>query len=327
MSLARPFRRRQVLPLFGAGALALLGACRPALPDPLRLGVHVWPGYEMFHLAREQGRLSPRAVHLVEMPSASASMRALAMSSLEAAGLTLDEVLTARAHGVPLQVAGVLDVSLGADVVLARPGIETVTALAGRRIGVEASATGAVMLDAMLARYGMRTSDLKVERIPFDQHEAAWRAGRVDALVTFEPVRGRLLAGGARLLFSSAEVPGRIVDVLAVREDALPASGPALRQALAGHFWALEAMQQAPRAQVPALAARLGLTPAEAEASYAELDMPGLPDNQAWLRPGGRLQASAERLREVMMAAGLLREAVDLDRLGTADWLPEGVPS
>jgi ABC-type nitrate/sulfonate/bicarbonate transport system substrate-binding protein len=35
-------------------------------------------------------------------------------------------------------------------------------------------------------------------------------AGVVDALVTFEPHRARLLAGGARLLFDSSQIPGEI---------------------------------------------------------------------------------------------------------------------
>lgn len=309
------------------GLLALLAsasACRQAPRGALRLGSHTWPGYELLFLARELGHWSDGAVHLVEMPSASSSLRGLGTQSLDAAGLTLDEVLSARARGLDLRVVAVLDVSVGADVVLARTGLGSVSALKGRRVGVESSAVGAVMLDAMLSRSGMRVSDVQIVPLAADQHEVAWREERVDALVTYDPMAGRLLAGGAQPLFSSAEVPGYIVDVLAVRAEVLAERAAQIRAALVGHFGALAALREAPRRHLGFLASRLGLSPAELEASLGRLELPGVADNQAWLRPGGRLRDSAERLRQVMVRAGLLPSAPSLDPLGSADFLPVG---
>lgn len=314
--------RRTLLGSLLAGTTAGLWACQGEPVMPLRLGAHPWPGYELFFLARTQGRLDADQVRLVEMPSASASLRGLAAGSLEAAALTLDEVLSAVGRGLGLRVVAVLDVSLGADVVLARPGIGAVTDLPGRRIGVEATATGAVMLDAMLARHGLRKEDVQIVPMAADQHERAWREGRVDALVTFEPISSHLLADGARQLFSSAEVPGRIVDVLAVRGDVLATRGDALRQALAGHFQALESLRTQPAQVLPLLAPRLGQPPNEVAKAFAGLQMPGVADNLAWLRDGGQLEESAARLRGVMLAAGLLTQAVELQGLATDAYLP-----
>lgn len=318
------FPRRRVCLAAALAALAPLSACRSGPRGPLRLGCHPWPGYELFFLARDEGDWPADAVHLVEMPSASSSLRGLGTQSLDAAGLTLDEVLTARARGMDLHVVAVLDVSVGADVVLARVGLGSVPALAGRRVGVESSAVGAVMLEAMLSRSGMRTSDIQVVPLAADQHEAAWRDGQIDALVTYDPMAGRLLAEGARPLFSSAEVPGYIVDVLAVRAEVLVPRAAQIRAALAAHFGALAALRQSPQRLLEPLARRLGLSPAELQASLARLELPGVADNQAWLRPGGRLQDSADRLRQVMVRAGLVPTAPGLESLGSADFLPAG---
>lgn len=307
------------------GPLGLL-ACHLPPASPLRVGAHPWPGYELLYLARARQWLPADQVRLIEVPSASASLRGLATRSLEAACLTLDEVLLAAARGIELRVVAVLDVSMGADAVLGQPGIGSVAALVGKRIGVEPGATGAVMLDAMLNRHGLRPSDLQVEPIAFDEHEAAWRARRVDAIVTFEPVKSRLLRAGAQVLFSSAEVPGRIVDVLAVRADVLPTHGPALRRLLAGHFQARAAFRADPAGCAPLLADRLELAPAAVAAAYAELELPGVADNRVWLAGPRRLPESAARLREVMMAAGLLHEAVDVEPLATPDFLPADEP-
>lgn len=318
------FPRRRVCLAAALAALAPLSACRSGPRGPLRLGCHPWPGYELFFLARDLGDWPADAVHLVEMPSASSSLRGLGTQSLHAAGLTLDEVLSARARGMDLRVVGVLDVSMGADVVLARSHLGSVAALAGQRVGVEASAVGAVMLDAMLSRHGMRVSDVRIVPLDVDQHEAAWRERRIDALVTYDPTAGRLLAEGARPLFSSAEVPGSIVDVLAVQADVLEPRATQIRAALRAHFGALAALRQTPQQHLPLIARRLGISAGELEASLARLELPGVADNHAWLRPGGRLQDSADRLRQVMVRAGLLANPPGLELLGSADFLPAG---
>ncbi|MBN8488919.1 MAG: ABC transporter substrate-binding protein [Burkholderiales bacterium] len=323
---AQPAHPRRRLCLGGAVAsLLALAGCRGGVRGPLRLGCHPWPGYELFFLARDEGHGPMDAVHLVDMPSASASLRGLSTQSLDAAGLTLDEVLSARARGMDLRVVGVLDVSMGADVVLARPGLGSVAVLAGRRVGVESSAVGAVMLDAMLSLHGMRVGDVQVVSLAVDQHEAAWREGHVDALVTYDPVSGRLQAEGAVALFSSAEVPGRIVDVLAVRGDVLGERAAQVRAALSAHFATLAVLRQAPQRLLPAMAARLGVSPAELAASLTRLELPGVAENQAWLRPGGRLQDTAGRLGQVMVRAGLLPGAPVLDGLGSGEYLPDEV--
>ncbi len=316
--------RRDLLKTALVIGLPVVQGCGGPPPEVLRIGAHPWPGYEMLYLARARGLLPSRLVRLIETPSASASLRGLATGTLEAAGLTLDEVLTARARGLPLRVVAVLDVSMGADVVLARPDIGRPEQLRGRRVGVEATATGAVMLDALLARHGIKAGDLRIVPVPVDEHEAAWRQGRVDAVVTYEPVKSRLTALGARVLFSSAEVPGLIVDVLAVRESAESSHAPALRQALAAHFAALALWRRDRVSQAPLLAPRLGLPPEAVPAAFAELELPGVAANRDWLGPPGRLLEAARRLREIMMRAGLLREAVDVDTLASAQFLPEG---
>ncbi|WP_254517510.1 ABC transporter substrate-binding protein, partial [Salmonella enterica] len=74
---------------------------------------------------------------------------------LEAAALTLDEVLLGRNQGLDLRVILVLDISTGADVVVAAPHVHSLADLKGRRIGFEEGATGALMMNAVLAAAGL----------------------------------------------------------------------------------------------------------------------------------------------------------------------------
>jgi NitT/TauT family transport system substrate-binding protein len=187
------------------------------------------------------------------------------------------------------------------------------------------------MLDAALARAGLQPADVRQVPIAFSNHGEALRTGRVDAVVTFEPVRSQLLASGARLLFSSAEVPGLIVDVLAVRPDRLPGQDDALRALVAGSLRARDALLRDGSALADRLAQRLRLPPAAVAGALAQLDLPDLAANRSWLDgPAPALLASATHLQAVMQRAALLpadaRPLADGDgrtRLADPGFLPD----
>lgn len=307
-------RRRALQQLAWPALAALAGpGCAPPQAAPLRIGTHPWLGYELMHLARQRQYLVGDAVRLVEIPHASASLRALSAGTLEGAGLTLDEVLSARARGLPLRVVAVIDVSHGADMLIAAPDITSLGALRGRRIGVEQSATGALMLDAALTKAGLAAADVRLVPLAFNEHFKAMSDHRVDAVVSFDPVCSALLRLGARRLFSSAEVPGLIVDVLAVRAEAVDSHGPALRDLVAALFRARSDWLGAPAAMAPLLAPRLRLPPVDVVRAFEGVQLPDLAANLAWLDgPAPALVQTARQAAAVMQRAGLLVADADL---------------
>jgi NitT/TauT family transport system substrate-binding protein len=153
--------------------MAMTGCSRS---QPLRLGIHPWIGYETLYIAREFGWLSPDVV-LHEGKIAGDSLVALKQGAVDAAALTLDEVMTARAAGVSLVVVLVFDVSAGADVVLARSDIGELKDIVGRRIGVEPSAVGEIMLARVLEAAGLEQKSVAKIDLPPDRQLEAWRQG------------------------------------------------------------------------------------------------------------------------------------------------------
>ncbi len=288
-----------------------LSACG-SRTGPLNLGAQVFPGYELLFLARELGYLPEQQVRLVEMPSASASLRALTSGSLQAACLTLDEVLAARDRGLALSAVLVLDQSLGADALVARPGLDTLQALKGRSIGVENSAVGAVMLDAALQKAGLVPADVNIVALSVDAHEAAFTAGRVEALVTYEPTLNRLLAAGAVPLFTSREIPGRVMDVLAVRTPFIESHPGAVAAAVQAQLRARDAFVGAPQQFAARMAPRLGVGAAGVADAFRLLDLPDRARNRAWFAaPDGELLQWARQLHAVMKRAGLVQHAFE----------------
>lgn len=305
-----PVQRRTLLACAGA---SLLGACSPPQP-PLRVGTIVFPGYELVFLARSMGWLKPELVRLIELQNSSDSVRALAAGKLEAAMLTMDEMMSARAGGVDLRAVLVLDTSEGADQVLARPGISLAT-LAGRRIAAEDNSVGALMIASLLEAAGLRADQVIKVSITQARAADAFQKGLADVVVTAEPWISQIRAQGGRTIFDSRAVPDRIVDVLAVREDALRTHGDALHHLVAMQFKALRLLRDHPEEAAPHLAPRLQVAPDKVVASFDGLKLPGAAQNQAMLRAGGSLALSLPRLQSILLDAKLLSKPVDTGTL------------
>jgi NitT/TauT family transport system substrate-binding protein len=317
------WHRRRLLQAAALLPAGLLLGCGPQPEPTLRVASNVWPGYEFLYAARDSGLLDGAAVKLVELLSATDVLQALSADALEGGALTLDEVLSARAGGIDLRVVAVLDISAGADALLARPDIEKLVDLRGRRIALEQTAVGALLLDAALREAGLEPADVRLLYRTSDQLRAAYEGGEADAVVTFEPVRSQLLATGARSLFDSRAIHGRIVDVLAMRPRALEQSPRAVRALVAGHFEMVARFRREPDTLAPQLAGRLGMSASEAVAAYTGLELPDVAGNRALLE--GRspvLEQSAAELGRVMLQARLLPMMPSLDGLADARWLP-----
>lgn len=307
-----------------AGSLLGVSACARQRPA-LRFGKHPWPGYAFVAVAADLGELDASKVNVVQTPSASASLRALESGTLDAAGLTLDEVLSAREEGLALSVVTIVDVSAGADVVLSRDKLESLADLRGKRIGVEKSAVGAIMLDALLRSADLTLADIVTVNASIDEHETQLAQNRMDAVITYEPVSSRLLQSGMTQIFSSAQIPGTIVDVIAVRTPVLKDNPEAVAALVRGYFAGLEAWQNTPQRAAASLSRELALAEEQLEAAYAGLLLPSLVENRKWLQGSSpRLAESALKLGEVMKGAQLLSRTPTLEGLVEGDFLPVG---
>lgn len=318
-----PPPRRQFLYASGASALLpWLGACGDSA-SPLVVAAHVWPGYELMFLARRESWIPPK-VKFLETASATQSMQALREGKCQGAALTLDEVLRLRAEGMALVIVLVFDESSGADVILAKPEIATIKDIEGRRVGIENSAVGALMLTSALENAGVSPEMVELAPLTIDQHEKAWRDGAVDVLVTYEPATGRLLELDAHVLFDSRQLPGMILDVLAFHPEALKSHPQTIKALIAGHFRALTHMKRNPVDASYRMAGRLGVSGPKVGDAFRGLTMPDASANRHFL--GGdspRLLAATHMLSSIMASRKLLSAPPNLDHLTSPDYLPD----
>jgi len=79
-------------------------------------------------------------VQLVEYPSASEVLRAFRNQAIDGMVISMDELFGLVAEGLQPRVILVVDVSHGADAVVARPGVLSMKDLKGKRVAVESGA-------------------------------------------------------------------------------------------------------------------------------------------------------------------------------------------
>jgi NitT/TauT family transport system substrate-binding protein len=307
--------RRVVTVLIITAILALLVDC--ARPTPLlRVGTNIWPGYAPLCLAQQLDYYRQQNIRIVEFGSATEVLRAFRNGVIEVAALTLDEALLLAQNHLDPRVILVMDVSLGADVVLGQAEFRRLEDLRGKRVGVENTAVGAYLLARALQTAGMRAENVTLVPLPEDEHERAFVERRVDAIVTFEPTRTRLLARQANLLFDSSNIPGEIMDVLVVRAANSERYAPALAHLLHGWFAALDVIAQRPAQAAVPLGTFLSLTPTQALQSFAGLQLLTADENRSYLTaPATQFASVTQRLVQVMRDARVLTDSIDVARL------------
>lgn len=307
--------RRMALLLWLVASVALCGCMRDA-EAPLRIGTNVWIGSEPLYLARDLGRLHPKTVQLVEYPSASEVLRAFRNQAIDGMVISLDELFGLAADGLQPRIILAADISHGADVVVGRAGMKTMQDLKGKRVAVESGALGAYVLSRALALGGMHASDVTIVHMESNEQPKAFEKGEVDAAVTFDPYRSQLLRAGATTLFDSTQIPGEIVDLIAVRASALVKQPKAIQTLLSGWFSAIDYLKREPLDAARRMGVRQQTSGEQFLEALKGLHIPSREENMKLLggtAPG--LAVNANRLMDLMIESKLLQSRVKVEEI------------
>lgn len=290
-----------VAALPSAAAVALCFAfagCRQP-EQPLRIALNAWPGYAPIFLAQEKGffRDAGVDVKLIEFGALADARRSFETGKVDGLATTIVEVLMARdASTRDLRIVRVLDFSNGGDIVVARKSARSMRDLRGARIGVELSSLGVYLLARAMEKEGMALSEAVL--VSKDQRSMAegLLQGQLDAVVTYPPESSMLLAKpDFHAVFTSRDIPGEIVDVIAFSSGVLHKRPGQVAAFLAAVDRAFAYMRDEPGDALRALAPRLALPP-EALKSVLESEItlvePG--EQAAYLGEGGKLRPTIE---------------------------------
>jgi len=148
------------------------------------------------------------------------SLTALSTGNLSANSQTLNDTLISVSGGSKQTIVLVNDNSTGNDQIIAAPGIDSVAALKGRTIAVEAGTVDHFLILLALQKAGLSGSDVTIKALPTADAAAAFKSGSVDAVGAFAPFTTTALErGGSKAIASSKDFPGAIPDHLVFGAD------------------------------------------------------------------------------------------------------------
>lgn len=304
----------------------VLAACQPPAPPVMRIGTNVWPGYEPLYLARDLAVFHEPAVQLVEYRSASQVISGFQKGVIDFAAVTLDEAVRMAASGEAIEVIWIFDFSDGADQLLARADIGSVTELKGKRIGVEESALGAFVLQRIMELHQLKPADITVVPLGVSEHAQAMAQGKVDAVITFEPEKSEVTKLGAHTLFSSKQIPGEIVDVLIARKgEHRGFTDQDVIRMLYSYEQALNRVKKDIGAHLPLLNRRLKLSDTELALTFAEMNIPGRDEQLQFFHNKPHVEQLINHYQQALKARGLIEKPCQCNDLLNSHYL-EALP-
>lgn len=243
-----------------------LASVSASAAQPLNIGYSDWPGWVAWQVAIDKGWFKEAGVAVnFEWFDYSASMDAFAAGKIDAVTMTNGDALVTGSGGAKSIMIMLTDYSNGNDMIVAKPGIKSLQDLKGKKVSVELGFVEHLLLLNGLKKAGMKESDITLVNAKTNEMPQMLSSADISAIGAWQPVSGQAMQAvpGSKPIYTSADEPGLIYDVLAVN----PASVSAHRaewQKVVKVWDRVVAYINDPKTQADAvkiMAARVGIAP------------------------------------------------------------------
>jgi NitT/TauT family transport system substrate-binding protein len=231
-------------------ALALAGAMTttPALADDtIDCIFPFWFGFAPVFVAQEEGYFEAEGLTVTTAFDNDRAnvLPAMANGSIDCTMRTIGESMSRpRQADTTGTVIGTIDISVGADGVVASGDIQSVEDLIGKTMAGEINHPGTTLVQHALAQKGKSIKDVNLQLIATDDSVAVFEDPDVAAVATWEPMMGLIVKNsnreGAHLLLTSADYEGLITDVIIVRTEDLQENPGKYAKFLRGIYRAID---------------------------------------------------------------------------------------
>lgn len=259
---------KYTLKVLAAMIVSALMITKAHAAEPLKIGYSDWPGWVAWEIAIEKDMFAEAGVDVkFEWFDYVASMDAFAASQLDAVTMTNGDALVTGATGAQSVMILINDFSNGNDMVVAAPGIDSIKDLKGKKVGVEIGFVGHLLLLNGLEKAGLTESDVELVNVPTNETPQVLASGDVDAIVAWQPNSGQALklVPGSKRIYSSADEPGLIYDVLAVSPSSVASRKDDWMKVLKVWYQAVAYLKDPATREdaIKIMAARVGIDPQE----------------------------------------------------------------
>ena len=195
--------------------LTLLGliSAIAAQGETLKVAYSDWPGYTVLEVAKQKGWFKEAGID-VELSwfDYLPSLDAFSAGKVDAVTAVATDALVNGANGAKSKIIALLDYSDGSDMIVGKPGINSIKDLKGQKVGIELTLVEHLLLMKALEVNGMKQSDVELVNTPTNETPQTLGSGKVAAIGAWYPSSGQALkqVAGSKKLFTSSEAKGLI---------------------------------------------------------------------------------------------------------------------
>lgn len=309
------------LSLVFALALGAATAALPANAAPIKLGYSDWPGWVAWQVGIEKGWLKQAGVDVsFQWFDYGASMEAFAAGKIDGVTVTNGDALVTGSGGAKSVMVLLTDYSNGNDMIVGKPGIKSIADLKGKKVGIEVGFVEHLLLLKGLEASKMTEKDVKLVNTKTNETPQVLASGQVDAIGAWQPNSGMAMKSlpGSRPIYTSAQVPGLIYDVLTV-SPASYAANKASYIKMAKVWDRIVKYINDPKTQddaVKIMAKRVGLTPAQYKPLLKGTHLIDLAEARKIYKPGtglGSLYGSTKIADDFNVKYGVYKKAENIN--------------
>lgn len=301
----------------------LLNACN-GVPSqslkPLRVGITSWAGFDIILYAQPTEILKERGleVEFVRFENQQDSSRAVIRGDLDAAFASFWDVNQVDpGKGKPV-VLLTTNISAGSDGIVAKPEIQSVNDLRGKRVGAKLGTVNhLILLEALKAN---KIPPAEVQILDYSNNVAAEKitTGEIDAAVLWEPMLSETAqAIQGNIIHTTKQLDSLVIDVLMSSSSTAKAKKAELTQFLLAWFDVMHAVETQPKLVFDTVGEQLGQSGDSFASDYAGLRKGNITLNQRMFQTNGRLSSAKTQIIQLLQAdlrhGRVIRQDVEMD--------------
>lgn len=291
--------------------LGVLGGAQ-AQETKVSIAISGWTGFAPLVLAKEAGIYKKHGldVSIRKIPQKDRHL-AIASGDVQCAATTVETWIVWNMNGVPTTQLFKMDQGMGADGIVAKPGIEKVADLKGKTVGVSAPGTNPhFTLSWVLKKNGLTLKDVKTVTLEPAQAANAFIAGNsgLDAAVTYEPYLSqvRLKPDAGKLIADSLQYP-MVFDTFGCTPKFIKENPAAAKALTESYFGALDMIEKDKAKAFSIMGADVKQTAEQFEKSQSKIRWADREANLKFFN--GEIQAFNKEAAVLLQEIGVIKTA------------------
>jgi NitT/TauT family transport system substrate-binding protein len=289
---------------------------------PLRVGFSEWWGDYTLLVAQEEGKFQQYGVQVepVYYENFSDYVADLAAGQMDVAILGMGDSISVN-HISPINVVAISDDG-GADAIIARPEINSIQDLKGKKVGVLVSTQYELMVTEMLRSANMGAADVTIVEVDPEDAASALRDNKVQAVYSWEPYLSEAIADGNKRIYPTENIR-LFPDVMVFRRSIVEQRPAEVSAFLRAWFWAVEYRLQHEGETRDTTARYLGIDAKDVKPDN-NLRILSLNDNKAMfdIQQKNSIYSVANLTANYLISIGAVTQQTDMLELLTPGFLP-----